>query len=136
MRRLRMLGMVTDFARINKRMHNKSFTADGQISIVGGLNIGDEYFGAHAGANFADLDVAVIGPVVDEVSDAFDLYWNHRAAVPIASLSTRVIAVPDGAKQASAAAVIHPAVPPPAMTYRIAAVAVIYSPPLPQWRGS
>lgn len=87
MRSLRVLGMAADFARINKRMHNKSFTADGQISIVGGRNIGDEYFGAHAAGNFADLDVAVIGPVVNEVSDAFDLYWNHRASVPISALS-------------------------------------------------
>ena len=45
-------------------MHNKSFTADGQVSIVGGRNIGDEYFGANEEMNFADMDVAVIGPVV------------------------------------------------------------------------
>lgn len=86
-RTLRVLGAIGDFARINRRMHNKSFTADGQISIVGGRNIGDEYFGAHAGANFADLDVAVIGPAVKEVADEFDLYWNHPTAVPIAALS-------------------------------------------------
>jgi putative cardiolipin synthase len=89
LRSLRVLGMVADFARINKRMHNKSFTADGQVAIVGGRNIGDEYFGAHAAANFADLDVAVIGPVVEQVSDAFDLYWNHAAAVPITALSRK-----------------------------------------------
>ena len=87
MRSPRMLGMVADFGRINKRMHNKSFTADGQVAIVGGRNIGDEYFGAHAVMNFADLDVAVIGPVVKEVSDEFDLYWNNQSAIPIAALS-------------------------------------------------
>src|SRR6185295_827426 len=70
----RMLGMLIDFGRINRRMHNKSFTADGQIAIVGGRNIGDEYFEANAKINFADFDVAVIGPVVREVSDEFDLY--------------------------------------------------------------
>jgi putative cardiolipin synthase len=42
-------------------MHNKSFTADGEVAIVGGRNIGDEYFGANEAMNFADLDVAVIG---------------------------------------------------------------------------
>lgn len=83
----RLLGMVADFGRINKRMHNKSFTADGQVSIVGGRNIGDEYFEAHAAMNFADLDVAVIGPVVKEVSDQFDLYWNNQSAIPIAALA-------------------------------------------------
>ena len=69
-------------------MHNKSFTADGLIAIVGGRNMGDEYFDAHAGANFADSNVAVIGPVVKEVSEEFDLYWNHRAAIPITTLSS------------------------------------------------
>ena len=83
----RLLGMVADFGRINKRMHNKSFIADGQVAIVGGRNIGDEYFEAHAAMNFADLDVAVIGPVVKEVSDEFDLYWNHQSAIPIAALA-------------------------------------------------
>src|SRR5512133_875550 len=83
----RLLGIVADIGRLNKRMHNKSFTADGQVSIVGGRNIGDEYFAAHEAMNYADLDVAVIGPVVKEVSDEFDLYWNHPASIPIASLS-------------------------------------------------
>ncbi len=83
----RLLGMIADLVRINKRMHNKSFIADGQVAIVGGRNIGDEYFGANEAMNFADLDVAVIGPVVREVSDEFDLYWNHRASVPMAALS-------------------------------------------------
>src|SRR6476620_10187733 len=83
----RLLGMVADFGRINKRMHNKSFTADGQASIVGGRNIGDEYFEAHAEMNFADLDVVVIGPVVKEVSDEFDLYWNNQSSIPIAALA-------------------------------------------------
>ena len=83
----RVLGMVADFGRINKRMHNKSFTADGQASIVGGRNIGDEYFEARAEMNFADFDVVVIGPVVKEVSDQFDLYWNNSSAVPIGNLA-------------------------------------------------
>jgi putative cardiolipin synthase len=83
----RLLGMVASAGRINKRMHNKSFTADGQVAIVGGRNIGDEYFEADKVMNLADLDVAVIGPVVKEVSAEFDLYWNHRAAIPIAALA-------------------------------------------------
>ncbi|CAN5742933.1 phospholipase D family protein [soil metagenome] len=83
----RVLGMVVDFGRINRRMHNKSFTADGQVAIVGGRNIGDEYFGAHEEMNLADLDVVVIGPVVKEVSDEFDLYWNNKSAIPMAALA-------------------------------------------------
>jgi putative cardiolipin synthase len=83
----RLLGMVVEFPRINRRMHNKSFTADGQISIVGGRNIGDEYFEANTKINYADLDVVVIGPVVKEVSNEFDLYWNNQASIPITALA-------------------------------------------------
>ncbi len=45
----RALGYLTDFARLNRRMHNKSFTADNQATIIGGRNVGDEYFGAGDG---------------------------------------------------------------------------------------
>ena len=76
------LGYVTDFARANRRMHNKSFTADNQASIVGGRNIGDEYFGATDGVLFSDVDVLAIGPIVPEVSQEFDRYWESQSAWP------------------------------------------------------
>lgn len=76
------LGYFTDFRRLNYRMHNKSFTADNQATIIGGRNIADEYFGAGQGTLFADLDVLAIGPAVDEVSRDFDRYWDSSAAWP------------------------------------------------------
>src|SRR4029078_6979081 len=57
----RWIGYVTDFSRLNRRMHKKSFTADNQATIIGGRNVGDEYFGAKDGVLFADLDVIAIG---------------------------------------------------------------------------
>lgn len=77
------LGYITDFSRANRRMHNKSYTADNQVTIIGGRNMGDEYFGATDGVLFADLDVAAIGPIVKEVSDDFDRYWNSQSAYPV-----------------------------------------------------
>jgi putative cardiolipin synthase len=85
----KLLGMVAEFSRINRRMHNKSMIADGQVAIVGGRNIGDEYFAAHSGMDFADLDVVTIGPVVKQVSDAFDLYWNSRPVIAITKVAHR-----------------------------------------------
>ncbi len=64
-------------------MHNKSFTVDNQITIIGGRNIAAEYFGARKDVNFGDVDVLAIGPVVQDVSTMFDLYWNNVAAVPV-----------------------------------------------------
>lgn len=78
----RTLGAAAEFGRINRRMHNKSFTVDNHITIVGGRNIADEYFGAREDSKFSDLDVAAIGPVVQEISDMFDTYWNHETALP------------------------------------------------------
>ena len=82
-RRHRWLGYLTDFARLNRRMHNKSFTADNQVTIVGGRNVGDEYFDATTAAAFVDLDVMAVGPVVRAVSSNFDRYWVSDSAFPV-----------------------------------------------------
>jgi putative cardiolipin synthase len=82
LRRWRLLGYLGDFARLNRRMHNKSFTADGQASVIGGRNVGDEYFDAGQGVSFADLDVLAIGPVVKDVARDFDRYWGSGSACP------------------------------------------------------
>jgi putative cardiolipin synthase len=74
---------LTRANRVNRRMHNKAWIVDSRIAIVGGRNIGDEYFGASEHSNFNDLDVVLVGPVVDDVNRAFDDYWNDRNAVPV-----------------------------------------------------
>jgi cardiolipin synthase C len=79
--------VIGDFGRLNRRMHNKSWIADNRIAIVGGRNLGDEYFGASEDVNFVDLDFAMIGPVVREASTSFDRYWNSAAAYPISALA-------------------------------------------------
>src|SRR3546814_3643319 len=78
----KMLGYLADFPRLNRRMHNKSFTADNQATIIGGRNIGDEYFGARDEGLFLDLDVLALGPVVEDVSRDFDRYWASESAYP------------------------------------------------------
>jgi putative cardiolipin synthase len=74
--------MVTGLGSVTRRMHNKSFTIDNVITIIGGRNIGNEYYDADPTLEFADLDVLVIGNVVKEVSDSFDMYWNSTLAYP------------------------------------------------------
>ena len=72
-----------NFKRINRRMHNKSWIADNRFAIVGGRNLGDEYFGASDEVNFVDLDFGMIGPVVRDASASFDRYWNSPSAYPL-----------------------------------------------------
>jgi len=81
-----LFGAATDFDRINHRMHNKMFVADSQAGVVGGRNIGDEYFGAREGVNFADMDLLAMGPVVQDLSRSFDEFWNSAWAYPIEAL--------------------------------------------------
>ncbi len=85
----RWLGYLSDFRRLNRRMHNKSFTADNQVTIVGGRNIGDEYFDAGQEISFVDLDVLAVGAVVPHVSADFDRYWASASAYPVAALLPR-----------------------------------------------
>ena len=87
-RTARNLGLVLDFSRTNRRMHNKSFTADNQMAVVGGRNVGDEYFEARADVDFGDLDALVLGEVVPKVSASFDRYWNSPSTYPIAALAS------------------------------------------------
>jgi cardiolipin synthase C len=76
---------ITDGRRLNRRMHNKMWIVDNRIAIGGGRNLGNEYFGASEGANFVDLDLAMVGPVVRQVSASFDAYWNAGASYPVLS---------------------------------------------------
>lgn len=82
----RTLGYLMDFHRLNRRMHNKSLTVDGVATVVGGRNIGDEYFGVSREGLFDDLDALIAGPVVEEVARSFDLYWNCESAWPLTGI--------------------------------------------------
>ena len=77
------LSFVGDFSRLNRRMHNKSFTVDGTLSVVGGRNIGDEYFDLSDEINFRDRDVLVMGSVVTTIQTSFIEYWNSRWSYPV-----------------------------------------------------
>ncbi len=89
-RRSRLISFIANFNILNRRMHNKSFTVDNQVTIVGGRNLADEYFQSGGKAEFIDEDLLAIGPVVDDVSDGFDEYWNSQEAIPINAFNTMV----------------------------------------------
>jgi putative cardiolipin synthase len=72
--------------RLNYRMHNKVFIADDAAAVIGGRNIGDEYFAASASTDFADFDVLALGEIVPRISKSFDKYWNNDLAIPVQAL--------------------------------------------------
>ncbi|MDD9195703.1 phospholipase D family protein [Aliivibrio sp. S3MY1] len=77
------VNFLGDFSRLNRRMHNKSFTVDGVFSVVGGRNIGDEYFDLSNEINFRDRDVFVRGSVVRDIQTSFIEYWDSRWSYPV-----------------------------------------------------
>jgi len=85
---LRRLGeFVIDSDRLNRRMHNKLWVADNAAGVIGSRNLGDEYFGAQPTGNFSDVDLFAVGPIVRELSRAFDVYWNSASAIPLAAFA-------------------------------------------------
>ncbi|MGF1786358.1 phospholipase D family protein [Photobacterium swingsii] len=93
-RKARAIGLVSDFDRLNRRMHNKSLTVDGTFSIAGGRNIGDEYFSADSSVEFGDFDLLMVGDIVAPIATQFDVYWNSNAAIPIEHLQGQGSKIP------------------------------------------
>lgn len=85
----RNLNFLVNKTRLNRRMHNKIFMADGVIAVLGGRNIGDDYFGMDPDANFLDLDILTVGQGAIEAGAAYDEYWNSKNAIPIDVLNDK-----------------------------------------------
>jgi putative cardiolipin synthase len=89
-RRSRFISLLANFNILTRRMHNKSFTVDNQVTIVGGRNLADEYYQTGGATEFIDEDLLAIGPPVDEIADGFDEYWNSPEAMPMAAFKRQV----------------------------------------------
>ena len=93
----RAIEMLLRFVGFNRRMHNKAWIVDGRVAIVGGRNIGDEYFDAAAEVNFHDADLLLLGPAVAQSASIFDRFWNSAEVVPLAALHDKPPALDDAA---------------------------------------
>lgn len=85
---LRAIEFMFSGSRLDSRMHNKLFVADNSIALVGGRNIGDQYFQVDPESQFGDDDVFAAGPIVKELSRTFDEYWNSAMTIPVAGLAS------------------------------------------------
>lgn len=79
----RAVGRLFNLSRQHRRMHNKLFLVDNSMAIVGGRNLGDEYFDAEPNLNFTDIDLLGVGPVAEQLGHSFDQYWNSALSRPI-----------------------------------------------------
>ena len=85
---------LADAGRLNYRMHNNIFVVDNEIGIVGGRNLGDEYFQGGREFEFGDYDIIAAGPIVDQVSNSFDAFWNSPMAIPVQALAAAKASAP------------------------------------------
>jgi cardiolipin synthase C len=95
----RMIAFFTDLPRTTQRMHNKALIMDGRVAIIGGRNLGDEYFDAHSDTAFKDVDVLSDGSVTQKIHHNFEKFWNDREnTYPITDLHSDKIS-PDDIKK-------------------------------------
>ncbi|AKC68682.1 phospholipase D-like domain-containing protein [Pandoraea oxalativorans] len=83
-------NLLTRFDQLNRRMHNKALVADNQLAIVGGRNLGDEYFDANPDLSFRDFDLLCAGPVVDAISRSFDHFWTSPQSYPLKQVQSKI----------------------------------------------
>lgn len=83
-------NLLTQFDQLNRRMHNKALIADNQLAIVGGRNLGDEYFDANPDLSFRDFDLLCAGPVVDAISRSFDHFWTSPQSYPLKQVQSKI----------------------------------------------
>jgi len=88
---LKNIELLFNLNRAGRRMHNKIFIADNSVAIIGGRNIGDEYFDNRENLNLVDLDLLTIGPIVNDISTSFNEFWNCHLSIPIESLSKAAV---------------------------------------------
>ncbi len=84
---LRATEFMLNASRLDYRMHNKLLVVDNAVALIGGRNIGDQYFQIDPESQFADDDVFAAGPIARKLSTSFDEYWNNALAIPAEALS-------------------------------------------------
>lgn len=95
---VRDLEFAFSASRLDYRMHNKLMVVDGAIALLGGRNIGDQYFQVSSHSQYVDDDIFAAGPIVRKISRSFDAYWNSPLAIPVTALAGK--AASDGALNA------------------------------------
>lgn len=95
----RLFNVAAEFRAVNQRMHDKTFTVDESVSIIGGRNMADEYYDYNRSYNFRDRDVLLLGPVVHDVHRNFEMFWNSNLAIPLENLLRHLNSSITGRKQ-------------------------------------
>jgi putative cardiolipin synthase len=83
----RFLASANEWSRVNHRMHNKLFIADGAMAVIGGRNVANEYYLRSVKENFVDVDAFTAGWIIPPLQNLFDRYWNSNAVYPLEKIA-------------------------------------------------
>jgi len=86
---LRALEFLFNARRLDYRMHNKLMVVDNAVAIIGGRNVGNQYFQIDPESQFADDDVFAGGPIASQLSVTFDAYWNSEFSIPARAFASK-----------------------------------------------
>ncbi|MGR5130891.1 phospholipase D family protein [Vibrio alfacsensis] len=89
-RKSRWIGRAVNFSthqqRLDNRLHEKYFNVDHQWMILGGRNIGNNYFGYSRKANFFDMDVLFKGGIIQAFDQNYQQLWDSEHVTPIENI--------------------------------------------------
>ncbi|EHH1179752.1 phospholipase D family protein [Vibrio vulnificus] len=82
----RAINFSTHQQRLDNRLHEKYFNVDHQWMILGGRNIGNDYFGYSRKANFFDMDVLFKGSIIQAFDQNYQQLWHSKHVTPIENI--------------------------------------------------
>ncbi|EGR2324445.1 phospholipase D family protein [Vibrio alginolyticus] len=82
----RAVNFSTHQQRLDNRLHEKYFNVDHQWMILGGRNIGNDYFGYSRKANFFDMDVLFKGSIIRVFDQNYQQLWKSEHVTPIENI--------------------------------------------------
>ncbi|AGQ92190.1 phospholipase D family protein [Vibrio parahaemolyticus] len=84
------IGRAVNFSThqqgLDHRLHEKYFNVDHQWMILGGRNIGNDYFGYNRKANFFDMDVLFKGNIIQAFDQNYQQLWDSKHVTPIENI--------------------------------------------------
>ncbi|HEY4069228.1 MAG TPA: phospholipase D family protein [Burkholderiaceae bacterium] len=84
---VRFVASANEWSRVNHRMHNKLFIADGAMAVIGGRNVANEYYLRSMSENFVDVDAFTVGWIIPPLQNLFDRYWNSDPVYPLEAIA-------------------------------------------------
>lgn len=69
-------GLITKGFQMSLRLHHKVLLADGEVAVIGGMNVADRYHGTPTAKEWLDFAIAIKGPECSQALLILKRLWN------------------------------------------------------------